>query len=247
MRDRRWLIYVAAGLLGLSAATYVLHYFLFHDAYHIFVFMVGDIAFIPIEVLIVALVIERVLSRHEKRRMMQKLNMVIGTFFSELGTKLLGDLSQCIKDREDIQPRLAVNADWSALDFRKALSVAEELKPEIDVGKVDLPTLRQQLVDHRALLVLLLGNPNLLEHERFTDLLWAIFHLLEELVARESLDGLPETDRKHIAGDIRRVFSLLAAEWVHYCRHLKEAYPYIFSIVVRTHPLQARPDAVVRS
>jgi len=31
-----------------------------------------------------------------------------------------------------------------------------------------------------------------------------------------------------------------------YCRHLQSAYPYIFSIVVRTHPLQAHPDAVVR-
>jgi len=27
----------------------------------------------------------------------------------------------------------------------------------------------------------LLGNPNLLEHDSFTDLLWAVFHLMEEL------------------------------------------------------------------
>ncbi len=35
------------------------------------------------------------------------------------------------------------------------------------------------------------------------------------------------------------------AEWLCYCEHLRQRYPYIFSIVVRTHPLQEHPDATV--
>ena len=102
------------------------------------------------------------------------------------------------------------------------------------------------LDEKRNMLVTLLANPNLLEHERFTDLLWAIFHLMEELDARPALTGLPQTDLDHIAGDIQRVYSRLTVEWLLYCRHLQKAYPYIFSIIARTHPLQENPSAIVK-
>jgi len=49
----------------------------------------------------------------------------------------------------------------------------------------------------------LLENPNLLEHDSFTDLLLAIFHLSEELAARDTLVGLPQSDYEHLAGDIK--------------------------------------------
>jgi len=85
MRRHAWLVATAAILIALSAVAYSVHYLLFHDVHHIFVYLVGDIAFVPIEVLLVVLVLERMLSRREKQLVHQKLNMVIGTFFSELG------------------------------------------------------------------------------------------------------------------------------------------------------------------
>ena len=89
----------------------------------------------------------------------------------------------------------------------------------------------------------LLGNPNLLEHESFTDLLWAVFHLAEELGSRDRVSSLPESDREHLAGDIRRVNVLLSLEWLAYMQHLQEDYPYLFSLAVRTNPFD--PDAKV--
>ena len=44
---------------------------------------------------------------------------------------------------------------------------------------------------------------------------------------------------------ILRVYERLTAQWILYCGHLQGSYPYIFSIVSRTHPLQERPDPVV--
>ena len=64
--------------------------------------------------------------------------------------------------------------------------------------------------------------------------------------ARSSFDGLPPSDLDHLAGDIRRVYSQLTIQWLLYCRHLQTAYPYIFSIIVRTHPLQNSPSAIVQ-
>ena len=85
----------------------------------------------------------------------------------------------------------------------------------------------------------------MLEHDRFTDLLWATFHLTEELEARESFEGLPESDIKHIAIDLHRVYRHLTMEWLLYVEHLKAQYPYLFSLVVRTQPFQESPSPVI--
>ena len=69
---------------------------------------------------------------------------------------------------------------------------------------------------------------------------------MEELAARPALDGLPPSDLKHLEGDVQRVYGALAAEWLRYGRHLQRAYPYIFSVIVRTHPLQDHPSAIVK-
>jgi hypothetical protein len=106
--------------------------------------------------------------------------------------------------------------------------------------------LKAHLTGKRDLIVLLLANPNLMEHERFTDLLWAVSHLAEELAARPSLADLPPKDAEHLAGDVKRVYERLVGEWLRYCRHLQHAYPYIFSLMARTHPLQDAPSATVK-
>ena len=246
MKRHAWLVATAAILIALSAVVYCVHYLAFRDVHHIFIYLVGDIAFVPIEVLLVVLVLERVLSRREKRLVLQKLNMVIGTFFSELGTELLGTLTEYVENRDELRSHLDVQQDWSARDFKRASDTVRTSGHKITVRSSDLQSLRKALLDKRGLLLALLANPNLLEHERFTDLLWAVFHLTEELVARGSLDDLPETDLAHIAGDIKRAYSQLTVEWLLYCQHLQKAYPYIFSIVVRTHPLQEEPCPVVK-
>ena len=107
----------------------------------------------------------------------------------------------------------------------------------------DLSALKRFLRVKRGFMLGLLENPNLLEHNEFTDLLWAVFHLMEELAARDSFAGLPDSDLEHLCGDITRAYSLLVREWIVYLRHLKLDYPYLFSLAVRTNPLN--PEARV--
>jgi formate-dependent nitrite reductase membrane component NrfD len=76
-------------LILLSIFFYSVHFVVFRDAHHIFIYLIGDIAFVFIEVLLVTLIIHQLLSEREKRTMFKKLNMVIGAFFSETGTTLL--------------------------------------------------------------------------------------------------------------------------------------------------------------
>jgi len=231
--------------MALSGLIYFVHYWIFRDVHHIFIYMLGDLAFLPLEVFLVVIVIERILARREKQTLMQKLNMVVGAFFSEVGTELLKKLLGCFKGSKEISRRLAIDQNWTHADFKEAMAFARAIEDELDCLYIDLEELKRFLVQKRPFLLALLENPNLLEHERFTDLLWATFHLTEELEVRLSMRGLPDTDLKHIAGDIQRVYRHLAAEWLSYVEHLKSDYPFLFSLVARMHPFQEYPSPVV--
>ncbi len=233
-------------LLSTSALLYAIHYLIFSDAHHIFIYLLGDVAFIPIEILIVAVIVERIISRHDKRKLLGKLNMVIGTFFSELGTRLMGSLTKCIENKAELTPHISIDKNWTPAKYRQALEFVRACELRVNMQKLNLEELRDMLAERRDMLVSLLANQNLLEHDRFTNMLWALFHLMEELGARETLTDLPETDLEHLAGDIHRVYTQLTQEWLMYCKHLQKSYPYIFSIIVRMHPLQERPSAIVR-
>jgi hypothetical protein len=238
------IVYLALGFLALSGVLYFAHYLIFRDVHHIFIYLLGDLAFLPLEVLLVVLIIERVLARREKLDKLEKLNMVVGAFFTEVGSHLLTDLLKYFDNRAEITAQLNIKADWNKRDFRRAARYAYHLKVEFDCARVDLEELKSFLAGKRTFILTLLENPNLLEHDRFTDLLWAVTHLDEELEARPSLSGLPQKDLEHLAGDIQRMYDHLASEWLDYVEHLKNNYPFLFSLVLRTHPFQERPSPV---
>ena len=131
------------------------------------------------------------------------------------------------------------------MDFQRAQEYLKSHELRIDCSGCDKQQLKEFLVSKRSFLVGLLENQNLLEHEQFTDLLWAVFHLVEELDARQSFDGMPASDIEHINGDIKRAFGYLSREWVYYMKHLKHDYPYLFSLAVRLNPMLENPDPQV--
>lgn len=247
MRRFRWQILLGLSLIALSAVIYVIHYAIFKDAHHIFVYLIGDIAFVPIEVLLVTLIIHRLLEVREKRIRLEKLNMVIGVFFSEMGTKLLTYFSDNDPRLDAIRKHLVVTNNWSEEEFTGIGKRLKEYDYGVEIQKVDLEDLRAFLVGERKFLLRLLENPYLLEHEAFTELLRAVLHLAEELSARKEVKGLPETDSKHLAGDIRRSYILLVHQWLDYMKHLKDNYPYLFSLAMRTNPFDEDASPLVTS
>ena len=228
-------------LILLSIFFYVIHFLFFKDAHHIFIYLVGDIAFVFIEVLLVTLIIHQILSDREKRAIFKKLNMVIGAFFSEAGTPLLKYFHVFDANAEKTSSHLIVSDDWSPEHFVLITKVLQNHDYKIDSQAGDLEGLRNFLVDKRGFLLRLLENPNLLEHENFTELLWAVFHLAEELSHRKTVKKLPDNDYKHLAGDITRAYRLLMRQWLDHMEHLKNDYPYLFSLAIRTNPFN--PDA----
>jgi hypothetical protein len=246
-RTDLFVVLLAAVLVVLSAGLYLLHYAIFHDAHHIFIYLVGDIAFLPIEVLLVTMIIDGLLKRREKETVMNKMNMAIGIFFSEVGTQLIKDVSAADRNVRQVTRDVLTSADWSARGVAARKKALSGYTPDLDSGALDLVRMKRFLVDRRDFLLRLLENPNLLEHQRFTDLLWAVFHLMDELYHREKLSGLPETDTAHLAGDIRRAYAAALVQWVDYMKHLKDQYPYLFSLAMRSNPFDRGASVVVTS
>ena len=243
--DNRWKLYAGIGLVILSLILYTIHFMIFQDAHHIFLYLVGDIAFIPLEVLIVTLIIDQLLEAREKKQRMEKLNMVIGTFFSKTGTPLLSLLSRSDPCINTLRPSLVVRDSWTDREFAAVKSTIGHYSCGVKEDAVDLETLRSFLLDNEEFMMRLVENPMIFEHESFTDLILAISHLTEELRSRDAFTGLPQEDIIHLGGDCKRIYSLLVPEWVHYMEYLRTHYPYLFSLAMRKNPFDTEASVVI--
>lgn len=227
-------------LVSISSLIYLVDYLVDGSMKEVATSFLGNLAFLPIYIIVVTLTMEQILKERERQTLRRKLNMVIGVFFSEVGTRLFRELSGYLVQADTLRASMQVTAQWKERDFLAALAAVEQYDFTVDCAAIDRQGLKSFLVSRRSFLVGLLENQNLLEHEAFTDLLWAVFHLVEELDARESLDDLPAPDSEHLNGDIKRVLGHLSREWVLYMQHLRQDYPYLFSLAARMNPLAAQ-------
>jgi hypothetical protein len=198
MKMDKWKLVWGVLLIVLSFLFYLIHFAVFRDPHHLFIFLVGDVAFVFIEVLLVSMIIHELLNYRDKKAMMEKLNMVIGAFFSEVGTKLLKIFTKFDTNADKIKSWLIACGEWPEERFQGAAAECHLYEYCLDCQRGDMQMLQEFLVGKREFLLNLLQNSNLLEHERFTNLLWAVFHLTEELAERTDVNRLSDTDYRHL-------------------------------------------------
>ncbi|MFH1689198.1 MAG: hypothetical protein ABIE42_03040 [Candidatus Eisenbacteria bacterium] len=187
----------------------------------------------------------RLLIRRERQARLDKLSMLIGSFFSAVGKQLISYFSTWDPNLDEIRQELGVTSDWSDSEFLAVREPLSRYQYELEVSGAGFETLREFLSERTDLMLRLLENPNLLEHTAFTNLLRAVFHLAEELAARDDLMQLPDTDCAHLTGDAKRAYRLLVYRWMDHMKYLKDNYPYLFSLAMRTNPLRESASPVV--
>ena len=243
MKLLNWKIQLSIALIGASAGLYALNYLIFRDTNYMLRLFLAQLGFLPISVLLVTIILSQLLGQRAKLAKLAKLNMVIGAFFSEVGTELLGKLAVTDAALAEVRSDLIPQMSWTEADYRTAEQAVAQHQPKIDIEACDLETLKTVLVAEKPFLLGLLSNQSLLEHEQFTELLWAVTHLAEELEARAGFEALPVPDRIHLTSDVKRAYALLTLQWLSYMQHLQRQYPYLFSLAARVNPLD--PDAHV--
>lgn len=189
---------------------------------------------------------EMVLNRRDRKLRRQKMNMIVGIFFSEAGVRLLGSLAAGDSAIEEIRDSLLVRANWTKRQFALSRKRLRDYRGSIDAGSYDLEGFRAFLQEKGELILRIFENPNLLEHESFTEMLRAVLHVKEELLSRQDLGSLPQTDLNHLTADFRRAYTEAIREWLHYMEHLKDNYPYLFSLAIRKNPFDREASVVVK-
>lgn len=227
------------------------NYLVLGDAEHIISYIWTHLGFIPVDILIVAFLLDEIIERKEKEAMLEKLDMLMSTFFSELGNDLIGQLSSVNKYDADTKTLKSIK-NWDEKDFDAKL---DELKNasidfQADITPEEreefLENLRTLLVGKREFIINLINNPNLLEKEEFTGLINAILHLDEELEHRTDLALVNDADFGHLNGDMQRVYNKLVHEWVYYLRYLYKHHPYMIALIIRTNPFDENADVYVK-
>lgn len=233
------------GLTIGSAGLYFIQNLVFKSPRDTFFYLFQDLAFVPLQVIIVTLVLDQFLSAREKRDKLLKLNTVISAFFSELGAEAISYMSVSNVNLSDLKNSLSATSEWNEANFQKASKVVKSFQFQMDCKVTQLDTLREFLHDNKPYILKMFDNPNLLEHDAFTEMLWALLHVSQELECRESLEGLPKTDLAHLSNDVMRAYRLLTIEWVCYMKYLKIDYPYLFSLASRKNPFEGRRSVII--
>ena len=181
----------------------------------------------------------------QERLKKQHINMLTGLFFSELGNELLNLCAN--SDAQIDKLRQDIIIDGNLIDSRTELKrKLDKHVYNIDPQKMDIKKVKEIMVSRGDQIARLLENPSLNNNESFTELLRTIFHLREELLAREDISNLPETDVEHLANDLNRVYPLLANHWIGYIHYLKRYYAYLYSMAIRTNPFSPTKSVVIR-
>jgi hypothetical protein len=228
--------HIVAILVLISAMIYAIQFLFFHDIRDTFFYMLQDWAFLPIQIALVSVLLGKIINDREKQERLDKTRILTSTFFSELGTKLLETLEPRVRNADEIRPVIKIDEKWQDKDFFAASEAIKNINLTLKLSWKDFAGLRDLLSDKRMTLLIIASNPALLDHEQFTDMLWAIFHLNDELATRKNLEQLSESDLAHLNDDASRVLSATLVNWICHIEFLKKEYPYLYLLEVYRNP-----------
>ncbi len=231
----RWETKIGIVLIFSSFFFYFLNYLTFHDTTFIEKYILVQLGFLPISVLLVSIVLNSLMVRKERRERMEKLNIVIGSFFAEIGKDLLRYLSKYDERIENLMHHIE-SLRKNVEDFPSLKRAVEGRKYKIVIERMNLYEFRKYLLDNKEFVVNLLDNPVIIEHETFTDLLWNLLYVTERLKRTIDFENMCPEDRKSLKMDMERLYRLLAYEWVSYVHYLRGNYPHIFLYEINSNP-----------
>jgi len=216
-------------LIFLSFIMFLIHYLIFGQLENTIYYSFMSLCFIPINILAVTLVFEKLVERRGRLDRLSKLNMLVGLFFSDIGFILL----EIIAAGDDKAKYLQLNFD-NLKDCENKFKVHDH---KINFEEINYPELKKLVVEGRDILSSLISNESILEHEIFADLLMALMHLRDEIIFIKQKEPTKE-DGIHLEGDIIRVYKALTLQWVSYLFHLKQFYPYQYNGAIKFNPFK---------
>ena len=155
---KRWKIKFSLLMVVLIIIIYGSNYLVLGDAEHIISYIWTHLGFIPVDILVVAFLLDEIIERKEKEAMLEKLDMLMSTFFSEVGNELISQLSAVNKYNVNTENLKSIK-NWDQKDFENKLAELKGTSTDFraDVSPEEreefLENLRELLVNKREFII----------------------------------------------------------------------------------------------
>ncbi|EPZ55434.1 hypothetical protein H477_3436 [[Clostridium] sordellii ATCC 9714] len=222
MKKIRYYFVISFILIALSAVMFLIHYLVFGQALNTAYYSLMNLCFIPINSLVVTIILEKLIDYRAKKDRIEKINMLVGIFFTEVGGKLMHLIIDSDKD--------AKNYITNFEDLNNIKKCLNEYDYKVDMNNIDLCSIKNILLENNNLFVTLISNENVFQHQIFTDLLMSVVHLRDEIIFMEKDDNL-ELNINHLENDVIRVYKNISIQWISYLEYLNKSYPF-FTIML---------------
>jgi len=116
---------------------------------------------------VIASITDLFVNRREEPLRRQKLDMVTGLFFSEMGNELLKRFTRLDPEAKTLQSVLKLSDEWKDKDFDNAYTALKQHHLVIDSRLADIPTLLDTCKVGPICFCRLIENPIIQEHENF--------------------------------------------------------------------------------
>lgn len=201
-------------LLCASALLYAIHYLIFRDLHHLAIFGLHELAFVPLEVILVTLGLDQLVEKTHREEARSKISIIETLYFNESGGTMLRYLTSFDPDAARLRELLQVTEDWHSSDFRQAIRQLKSYPFLLDLDRIDFFGLHYHLSQRHEYYRSMLENPALTQSEAFTEMIMKIYLLWEELDGRTNLYQLPEKDRNYLAELLHEIYRELTEYWL---------------------------------
>jgi len=201
-------------LLCASALLYAIHYLIFRDLHHLAIFGLHELAFVPLEVILVTLGLDQLVEKTHREEARSKVSIIETLYFNESGGTMLRYLTSFDPDAARLRELLQVTEDWHSSDFRQAIRQLKSYPFLLDLDRIDFFGLHYHLSQRHEYYRSMLENPALTQSESFTEMIMKIYLLWEELDGRTNLYQLPEKDRNYLAELLHEIYRELTEYWL---------------------------------
>ncbi|CEN84891.1 hypothetical protein GOD95_02960 [Paeniclostridium sordellii] len=229
MKKIRYYFVISFILIALSAVMFLIHYLVFGQALNTAYYSLMNLCFIPINSLVVTIILEKLIDYRAKKDRIEKINMLVGIFFTEVGGKLMHLIIDSDKD--------AKNYITNFEDLNNIKKCLNEYDYKVDMNNIDLCSIKNILLENNNLFVTLISNENVFQHQIFTDLLMSVVHLRDEIIFMEKDDSL-ELNINHLENDVIRVYKNISIQWISYLEYLNKSYPFLYNNAIRVNPFK---------
>ena len=201
-------------LLCASALLYAIHYLIFRDLHHLAIFGLHELAFVPLEVILVTLGLDQLVEKTHREEARSKVSIIETLYFNESGGTMLRYLTSFDPGAARLRELLQVTEDWHSSDFRQAIRQLKSYPFLLDLDRIDFFGLHYHLSQRHEYYRSMLENPALTQSEAFTEMIMKIYLLWEELDGRTNLYQLPEKDRNYLAELLHEIYRELTEYWL---------------------------------